>query len=543
MEGKGFGIFPPKSPKMECDIKDQSDVKPKLEAEFKIKIEPIEEFDSGMEIITKMNVPARSEIKNENIDIHPFKKPKIETDVKPKVEADIKIKTEPIEEFNRSIEIITKMNVPANGEIQNEKIEPKIEMDIKPKIEADFKAKIEPIDDIIRGMEIIGNMNIRSQVSIMSDFCRLTPIEGKGFGIVASTFIKKGTMILKEDAQMPLLDAPDLEDVTEAVQESWMNWIKKILDLFNKMKNSDQKEYLELYNQFEYVPESDISQWQERVGISYENCVNLWLLKVIKKMEDDKEKAEKIFKIVGIYYSNYLNDGLKIKRARFNHSCRPNTFQQPRTNEIRVVSNIEPGQEITINYTEREKLFCDMLSKETRQEFLPDFNVTNCFCNLCKEDTSNKTIIGSKMDELIAELELLASVAPKVVNFQSWKHLFSVDPKYENDLFTPEKCRRHVDLCKEIYKLGKERKDPKYSLFTILNNGWIAAHFGILMVWRGPKKQMAEGFKKDCINFCKVFEKVGNGILLGKQLVKPEEWRERHQDYDKFLEDFGVKLS
>ena len=129
-------------------------------------------IDSGMEIITKMNVPARGEIKNENIDIHPLKKPKIETDAKPKVEADIKIKTKPIEEFNRSIEIITNMNVPANnGQIKNEKIEPKIEMDIKPKIEADFKAKIEPIDDINRGMEIIGNMNIRSQASIMSDFC------------------------------------------------------------------------------------------------------------------------------------------------------------------------------------------------------------------------------------------------------------------------------------------------------------------------------------------------------------------------------------
>ena len=63
-----------------------------------------------------------------------------------------------------------------------------------------------------------------------------------------------------------------------------MNWIKKILDLFNKMKDSDQKEYLELYNQFEYVPESDMSQWQERIEstrpISKESCINLWLLKV-----------------------------------------------------------------------------------------------------------------------------------------------------------------------------------------------------------------------------------------------------------------------
>ena len=64
-------------------------------------------------------VPARGEIKNENIDIHPYKKPKIDMDVKPKVEADIKIKTEPIEEFNRSIEIITNMNVPARPQVCN----------------------------------------------------------------------------------------------------------------------------------------------------------------------------------------------------------------------------------------------------------------------------------------------------------------------------------------------------------------------------------------------------------------------------------------
>ena len=77
-------------------------------------------------------------------------------------------------------------------------------------------------------------------------------------------------------------------------------------------------------------------------------------------MEDDEEKAEKIFNIVGIYYTNCLVDGVEIKRARFNHSCRPNTFQQlgPNgvSNEIKAVSNIEPGQEITINYVEGGKL-------------------------------------------------------------------------------------------------------------------------------------------------------------------------------------------
>ena len=38
----------------------QSDVKPKFEAEFKVKIEPVEEFNRNMEIITNMSVPAKT---------------------------------------------------------------------------------------------------------------------------------------------------------------------------------------------------------------------------------------------------------------------------------------------------------------------------------------------------------------------------------------------------------------------------------------------------------------------------------------------------
>ena len=116
----------------------------------------------------------------------------------------------------------------------------------------------------------------------MSELYQLIPMEGKGFGIVASTFIKKGTVILKETAQMPfvndepyLVTLPDFLGGGPAQEDSWMNWIKKILDLFNKMKISDQKEYLELYNVLEHVPEFDLSQWTERKGtnqITYEDC-------------------------------------------------------------------------------------------------------------------------------------------------------------------------------------------------------------------------------------------------------------------------------
>ena len=374
-------------------------------------------------------------------------------------------------------------------------------------------------------------------------------MEGKGFGIVASTFIKRGTVILKEDAQMPVLDvevrtlismkrgddpetiSPESEFIKDS--EPWMNFIEKVLAFFNKMKKSDQKEYLELFNCLDdiYDPQRENSRFKE-------NLV-MW----IKKMEEDKKKVDEIFKIVSIYLSNSLRDGLKIKRARFNHSCRPNTFEQHGTNEIRAGSNIKPGQEITVNYAGTKLLF-NMLSGEMRHNFLfVNCNVADCFCKFCKKDTFGQgyreslyntdhiaympTVLGSKMDKLIAELELLSSDCSAA--------------KENPDLFTPEKCRRHVDLCKELYKLGKERKDQTISLYTILNMGYGTAHLGILMVWKGPKKQMAEEFKKDCISFCKAMETFSK--LFGKQLITPEEWRERHQNYDKYLDDFGVKLT
>ena len=88
----------------------------------------------------------------------------MEWDIKTKFEAGIQIKIEHIEDFNRGMEIITDLNVPTNnGKIKTENIDvpskkPKIEMEVKPRIETDFQAKSEPIDDINKGMEIIENM-------------------------------------------------------------------------------------------------------------------------------------------------------------------------------------------------------------------------------------------------------------------------------------------------------------------------------------------------------------------------------------------------
>ena len=70
-----------------------------------------------MEIITEMNVPVNVEIKNKKIEL------KIEMDIKPNIETDFKVKIEPIDDINRGMEIIGNMNIPVKAEMQDESLE------------------------------------------------------------------------------------------------------------------------------------------------------------------------------------------------------------------------------------------------------------------------------------------------------------------------------------------------------------------------------------------------------------------------------------
>ena len=85
------------------------------------------------------------------------------------------------------------------------------------------------------------------------------------------------------------------------------------------------------------------------------------------KMEKDSTKAEKILQIVCIYESNLFGNGIRIKIARLNHSCHPNATDIKRNYELRAISDIEPGEEITINYR-CGILVVGMRRKEIRQK-------------------------------------------------------------------------------------------------------------------------------------------------------------------------------
>ena len=110
------------------------------------QIEKLSEVEPPLAMNT---IPSIVEIENQIIDV-PLKKPKLEMDVKPKIEADFVVKSEGIDEFNKGMEIIDHMNTPVKAEMQNENLEknneiplekPKLEMDFKPKIETDLKKR------------------------------------------------------------------------------------------------------------------------------------------------------------------------------------------------------------------------------------------------------------------------------------------------------------------------------------------------------------------------------------------------------------------
>ena len=66
-------------------------------------------------------------------------------------------------------------------------------------------------------------------------------------------------------------------------------------------------------------------------------------------MEQNKEKAEKMFKILNIYVTNmYSVTRVYLKISRINHSCRANAVFGK--GEIRAVYKIEEGQEINLDY-------------------------------------------------------------------------------------------------------------------------------------------------------------------------------------------------
>ena len=145
----------------------------------------------------------------------------------------------------------------------------------------------------------------------MNELYEIVPIEGKGLGCIALKKIKKGSLILQEK--------PSCVANFDNCQS--------IINAFQCMTNNDQNEYLILHNRYENFKEFD------------------WIIDVQSEFEA---------KIVGIYKTNAFDKGVGIKSSRFNHNCSANAEliwnDLKELIEIRTVSKINAGEEITVKY-------------------------------------------------------------------------------------------------------------------------------------------------------------------------------------------------
>ena len=83
----------------------------------------------------------------------------------------------------------------------------------------------------------------------MAAIYKVVDVEGKGLGCVASTDIKRGSLILNENPQIESLG----ETMEEARQKGQMaEWIKRLLKSFNQMNKADQLEFMTLCNIYDF---------------------------------------------------------------------------------------------------------------------------------------------------------------------------------------------------------------------------------------------------------------------------------------------------
>ena len=348
---------------------------------------------------------------------------------------------------------------------------------------------------------------------MMSSVYKVTEIEGKGLGCVATVDIEKGSLILTEN--------PQICGNTEE-EEGSSQWIKSLLKSFKRMKKADQLKYMELHSKFnnfqgsQNSPDSkDIEMFKKEV--MEKGVKNLKL--EISKIEQNPEKAEEILKICCIYSTNDFPSGVKIKTSRFNHSCEGNATSIIMLNgehQIRAILKIKAGKEISISYNNDP--FSGFRNRKFRQMSLLMKWFFICSCELCQ----NYVDINTDASEvLIQEAETLAKDRRSALQAG-----ISLGPLY----YSLEKCKKDVSLYKQLYKVGKTQKIQPFFLYNLLDRAFDTSSFGYQLYKDAD-------LKMDAVNFAKASEKFEN--ILGNAVVtrgKPNYWKDIYQNYEKWLQ-------
>jgi len=357
----------------------------------------------------------------------------------------------------------------------------------------------------------------------MTEIYQVVDIEGKGLGCVASTDVKRGSLILNENPQIKSFG----ETLNEARQKGQLaEWIKRLLKSFNQMNKADQLEFMTLCNIYDFqefsldkkrIMAEMMREKSLEIDVDLNHSIDMMIVETvkseIKKFEKDPEKAEKILKICSIFGTNYFSDGVAIKTSRFNHSCKPNATALKMANgqnQIRAIKDIKAGEEINICYLGG---FNILRNKKFRQNNLFYTWHFVCSCNLCKNEKFDS------IEAMVQEAEMYSKKRP--TSFLSREEALISYPL--------ETCRREVKCCKEIYEIGRNLKAQHVAMLSTLEQGFQAAMVGYSL-YKLPQ------FKCDAENFAKAIDKFGK--FVGDEIInrgQPDLWKPRFQNFEMWL--------
>ena len=173
-----------------------------------------------------------------------------------------------------------------------------------------------------------------------SDMFKISKMEGRGVGWIATKHIRKGDKIWTE--------TPILNNMEHLIDGQSFAFILEIDEAVDNLSEKNKKLFLNLNDP-----------------------------------EDMGDEAA--MKNIRIYNDNVTPWGLYIMASRLNHSCQPNAIWSSDTDmppfravEVRALRNIPHGEEITVSYIRMS----DLLSKEERQHKLSSWGFV-CGCSLC----------------------------------------------------------------------------------------------------------------------------------------------------------------
>ena len=252
---------------------------------------------------------------------------------------------------------------------------------------------------------------------------------GKGVGCVATTKIKKGTLVVREKPVLLLDRGPG-------------SYLARVTAAFLAMAPKEQESYLALANKYS-IKEASWSEYSREFKKARDQEV--------KSFGTGKLPGETITSVWQILETNSFNNGVCLKISRFNHSCRANAEffwnHDTGTRDVRAVRMIQPSEEITLNY---RKL--GTLTRQERRTYLRDCHHFQCLCEACH------------ISEAEVEQESL-----NCAQFRKLERARKVaeEGQTENN-FSVKLNRDEIDCLKKMYSLAKEMKI--FRLATIVKN-------------------------------------------------------------------------